>query len=75
MSEHMLEVLEFGRVIECVAARAASDLARDRVLASRPETDPATISRELGRVGAVMRFVEEDPSWVVVTVASFAGAS
>ena len=63
MSEHALEVLEFGRVLECVAARAASDLARDRVLASRPETDPATISRELGRVGAAMRFVEEDPDW------------
>jgi DNA mismatch repair protein MutS2 len=63
VSEHALEVLEFGRVLECVAARAASDLARDRILASRPETDPATISRELGRVGAAMRFVEEDPDW------------
>ena len=63
MSEHALEVLEFGRVLECVAARAGSDLARDRVLALRPETDPATIARELGRVGAAMRFVEEDPDW------------
>ena len=68
MSEHALEVLEFGRVLERVAARAGSDLARDRVLALRPETDPATIARELGRVGAAMRFVEEDSDWGMLPI-------
>ncbi len=63
VSEHALEVLEFRRVLERVAARAGSDLARDRILAMRPETDAAAIARELARVGAAMRFVEEDPAW------------
>ena len=31
VSEHALEVLEFRRVLERVAARAGSDLARDRI--------------------------------------------
>lgn len=68
MNEHALEVLEFGRVLECVAARASSDLARDRILALRPETQAATIARELARVGAAMRFVEEDPAWGMLPV-------
>ena len=63
VSEHALEVLEFRRVLERVAARAGSDLARDRILAMRPETDAAAIARELVRVGAAMCFVEEDPAW------------
>ena len=68
MNEHALEVLEFGLVLERVAARAGSELARDRILALHPDTDPAAIPRELERVGATMRFVEEDPKWGMLPV-------
>ena len=63
MSQHALDVLEFGRVLERVAGRTGSDLARDRLLAFRPESDPASVARELSRVGATMDFVQEVPDW------------
>ena len=68
MSEHALEVLEFGRVLERVAARASSDLGRQRVLECRPTADAVGVNRELARVGAMMRFVEEDTGWGMVPV-------
>jgi len=68
VNEHALEVLEFGLVLERVAARAGGELARDRILALRPDTDSAAISRELERVGATMRFIEEDPKWGMLPV-------
>ena len=63
MSDHALDVLEFGRVLERIGARASSDEGRARVEALRPSPDPARIERELARVAAVVRFVEEDPAW------------
>jgi len=68
VSEHALEVLEFRAVLERVAARASSDLAREHILGLRPEADTTTISRELDRVGATMSFVEEDSDWGMLPV-------
>ena len=63
MSGHALEVLEFPRVLERIARRAASQSGRERVVSLRPQSDPDVITAELARVGAVMRFVDEQPSW------------
>ncbi len=68
MSGHALEVLEFGRVLERIAARSASGLAQERIRALAPSTDVQTIRRELARVGATMRFAEEKPGWGMPTV-------
>ena len=63
MSRHALQVLEFPRVLEVVAGFAASDLARERLRALSPSSDRAHVSRELARVGALMRFTVEKPTW------------
>ena len=62
MTSHALEVLEFERVLERVASRASSDVGRSRVLALRPSTDVEWVEAELGRVAAVMRFVDASPN-------------
>ncbi|MEM7417631.1 MAG: endonuclease MutS2 [Gemmatimonadota bacterium] len=63
MTEHALEVLEFGRVLERVAGRASSELGREHVRSLRPGEDVDAVRHELGRVTGVMRFVEAAPSW------------
>ncbi len=63
MSAHALEVLEFGRVLERIAERSGSELARERIRALEPSTDPDQVRGELARVGAAMRFSEEKPGW------------
>lgn len=63
MTEHALEVLEFGRVLQRIAGRAASEPGRARLLALRPLSDAEAVRRELARVAAVMRFHEAAPSW------------
>ncbi len=68
MSAHALEVLEFGRVLDRIADRAASDLARRWIRSLAPSRDLAAIRTELARVGSVMRFVEEKPAWGMPTV-------
>lgn len=70
MSGHALEVLEFERVLERIARRASSEPGKDRVLALRPLLDPSEIERELARVGATIRFVEDEPSWGMPPVPS-----
>jgi len=74
VSRHALEVLEFGRVLDRVAERAASAAGGRRIRALKPRTDPEAVSMELGRVGAVMRFVEEKPGWGMPTVPEAEGA-
>ncbi|NNL29368.1 MAG: hypothetical protein HKO77_00005, partial [Gemmatimonadetes bacterium] len=64
MNAHALDVLEFERVLERVARRAASKPGRARIRALRPSDDPAFVRRELRRVTAVQRFVEDRPEWV-----------
>jgi len=68
LSRHALEVLEFARVLERVATRAASGLAGDRIRALAPSADAQAIRRELARVGATMRFAEEKPGWGMPSV-------
>jgi DNA mismatch repair protein MutS2 len=63
LTSHALAVLEFGRVLERVAERAASDLGRERVLSVRPSDSPEVVGRELARVAATVRFISEDPGW------------
>lgn len=63
MSRHALDVLEFPRVLEHIAGRAASDAARRRIVGLRPLATRDDAVRALARVGATMTFVEEKPSW------------
>ncbi|MDH3422433.1 MAG: endonuclease MutS2, partial [Gemmatimonadota bacterium] len=68
MSGHALEVLEFERVLERVAHYASSDLGRLSVRALRPGIDRDEIVRELARVSATARFLEEHPDWALGSV-------
>ncbi|HSG08235.1 MAG TPA: Smr/MutS family protein [Longimicrobiales bacterium] len=63
MSRHALDVLEFPRVLDRIAERASSELARERIRALAPGTDVEALRAELLRVGAVMRFADEKPAW------------
>ncbi|GMV05404.1 MAG: endonuclease MutS2 [Gemmatimonadota bacterium] len=73
-SRHALDVLEFRRVLDRVAERASSALARARVAALEPGTDLDALRRELARVGAVMRFVDEKPGWGLPAIPDARGA-
>ncbi len=68
MSRHALEVLEFSRVLERIAGRASSTLGAERVRGLVPSTEAASVRSELARVGAVMRFIDEKPSWAVPAI-------
>lgn len=74
MSRHALDVLEFPRVLERIAERASSELARERILALVPGTDVDALRGELLRVGAVMRFSEEKPGWGAPPIPDARGA-
>jgi DNA mismatch repair protein MutS2 len=74
MSRHALDVLEFPRVLERIASRASSELARERILALSPGTDLEGLRTELLRVGAVMRFSDEKPTWGTPTIPDTRGA-
>ena len=60
---HALRVLEFERVIERVAGRAASVPGRAKVIALRPISCSDDVRQELARVGAVMDLLGERPGW------------
>jgi DNA mismatch repair protein MutS2 len=68
MSRHALDVLEFSRVLDRVAEQASCALGAERIRDLHPSADAERVRRELARVGAVMRFVEEKPSWGVPTI-------
>jgi DNA mismatch repair protein MutS2 len=63
VSRHALQVLEFPRVLDVVAGFASSDLAKERLRSLSPSSDLTALNRELARVGALMRFTEEKPTW------------
>lgn len=63
MSDHALEVLEFERVLDGVARRAASEAGQRRIRNMRPAIEAEGITRELARVAAALRFLEAAPSW------------
>lgn len=48
-----LDTIEFGAVLELVAARAAGPLGAERIRGRRPSTDIASIARELARAEQV----------------------
>lgn len=68
MSGHALEVLEFERVLDRIARRAASEAGRRRIRGLRPRGEDDDVRRELARVAAVIRFVSEKPGWALDTV-------
>ncbi len=63
MTRPARSLLEFDRVLEWVAGRAASPLARSAILSRAPSDDFDAAARELDRVADTMRFVEDKPSW------------
>ncbi|MFQ5536763.1 MAG: endonuclease MutS2 [Gemmatimonadota bacterium] len=65
---HALSVLEFPRVLEHVAARAGSEMARERIRGFLPSHDVEGAAGELRRVGAMMTFVEEAPAWTLPVI-------
>ncbi len=74
MREHALDVLEFPRVLERVAARATSEEGRRRILALRPGARLDEAAEELERVAATVRFLERDPHWAMPVVPDVRGA-
>jgi DNA mismatch repair protein MutS2 len=63
VTRHAHEVLELRRVLEWVAGRTASPLARSAILARTPAEDLDAAAHELDRVGQTMGFVRDKPSW------------
>jgi len=57
------DVLEFDRVMQYVAGRAAGAMARDALLALRPRADLKDAEHELDRVADTMQFLDEKPGW------------
>ena len=74
MSGDALDVIEFHRVLECVAARAASPAGAARVRGVRPSSEPDDVRAELGRVAAAIRFVEDRPDWAMPPIPEVEGA-
>jgi DNA mismatch repair protein MutS2 len=65
MNPHALQVLEFGRVLEDVAARAVSAPGRARVLELSPGFHLPRLRAELHRVEELASFLERHPDWKV----------
>ncbi|CAN5183594.1 endonuclease MutS2 [soil metagenome] len=63
MNSHALAVLEFSRVVDLIAARTHSPLARAAVESLRPSSDPVRVGAEHSRVTAVRAFVTEPRGW------------
>ncbi len=63
MNTHALDVLEFPRVLELVAARASSMLGAARVRMLRPVVDHTILDREHARVAAVRSLVSGEQPW------------
>jgi len=63
VNAHALSVLEFQRVLDRVAARAGSELGRERVRGLRPGSDRAFLVDELARVDETMAFFRAHPTW------------
>ncbi len=63
MNRHALAVLEFPRVLDEVAGRAASALGAERVRRLEPTTDRSWIEREHSRISAVRSLRSGDSPW------------
>ncbi len=63
MNAHALAVLEFSRVLDLVADRAASALGAERVRTLAPQTDRTWLDAEHTRVGAVRALRDGEHPW------------
>jgi len=63
VTRHARDLLEFDRVLEWVAGRAASPLARRALRARTPADDFDAVSREFERIADAILFIQEKPSW------------
>ncbi len=63
MNAHALTVLEFARVRELAAGRAASEAGARRVRSLEPSADPAWVELEHTRVSAMLSIVESEAGW------------
>jgi len=63
VTRHTRDLLEFDRVLEWVAGRTASPLARAAILSRTPSEDFDAAQRELDRVADTVAFVQQKPSW------------
>jgi len=59
MDEHTLERLEFGKVLERIAAQAQLGLGADAVRALRPTTDLEAIRTRAGRIAEAVQVFEK----------------
>ncbi len=62
-TDHALRALEFGRVLELVAARAVSDLGADHVRSLRPHGDPEEAGEALATADEMTAFLMRDEAW------------
>jgi DNA mismatch repair protein MutS2 len=63
MNSHALDVLEFPRVLDLVAARATTTMGSARALALLPTSDRQWIDREHSRVAAIRAVLGGDDPW------------
>jgi DNA mismatch repair protein MutS2 len=63
VNRHALGVLEFPRVLDEIASRAASELGAEHVRLLAPSTDRAWIEREHARIAAVGSLRASEPPW------------
>jgi DNA mismatch repair protein MutS2 len=63
MNEHALGVLEFRRVRELVAERAATSVGASRVRALEPRHDAEWLEQEQSRVSAVRSLIQSEGGW------------
>ena len=63
MNSHALTVLEFARVLDLVAARAATELGAERIRGLAPMADRAALERIHARVAAMRSSLEGDEPW------------
>ena len=68
MNEGALRTLEFQRVLEGCAGRAASEAGREAILALRPGTDLQQVREALAAVAETMRFLDAEADWVPPTI-------
>lgn len=63
MNSHALGVLEFGRILDIVAARATSDVGAARVRALTPRDERPWVEREHARIAAVRALIADEGGW------------
>lgn len=68
MSGSALRVLDFGKVLECVAGFAVTRGGREAVLALRPSSDPGGVRGRLAAVDETRRFLSTREDWVFPSV-------